>query len=832
MAGAKAFGSITITDITDVGRLSAYITSSQPQTVIQNPNNGSFTPDWSKSNLVLTPIIYFNENQLTLPKTGLSVKWKRKEGSSAEAELIQGETVNNGVLTVSKNFLGQIQSGIITYIVTVSYTDPSTNVTLETQAQMSFSLSRQATEAKYCSILGESVFLYNTNQAIHGASEITLTASCTNVSVSQWQYKNSTEEFVAMTTTNNPAINGNTIKIKAAEDVLFNNDVCVIKLVTSDSSVYDLHTITKIRDGAAGNNATTIVLSNEDHTLPCDASGHVISYQDAETSINIFSGGVDETSKWNIQAKPSQGITGSLSGNTYTVTAIEREIEVGHVEFVCTRSGFSNQIKRFTLVKQKAGHDGANGQDAVVYSLKTSTLTLNLGKDNNFTPRNVDFSGMKQVGNQTSQTVYNGRFKIYESTDGVNFTNLKYTSSADEASHTYTPSSTSVKGIRCEMYAAGGTSTKLDTQTVMITKDGHDGQNGHDGAGGISFGIGNEAEVIPCNPNGTVKVQKTITIPFYAYKGIQRIAVTCSKESMSLPSGVTSSITQGTTSSDGVITITIPAGNTLGTASELSGNFAFTLVADGVSVQRKFSWTKSIQSTNAILFQIFAPKGDVIINGKNSVELDTQLSDGNTIINSGITYQWSKFNGTGGYTVIDSQVNKKLTVTPSMVDSLASFKCTANYAGKSYDAYWSVTDKNDPIDLQVLCSVGTQLTNKTPFGVVYTLAYLNGIEVDAIKSTRFLTSAPTQPTPTNGDFYYHIDTVAKSVTLKKYDGSAWQNASENDLPKGKYAYYRRQDGVELDKTEPWKEGKAVYVDRDIVKKNLLILCEGTNIPMS
>lgn len=830
MAGAKAFGSITITDITDVGRLSTYITSSQPQTVIQNPNNGTFTPDWSTSNLVLTPIIYFNENQLTLPKTGLSVKWKRKEGSSAEAELIQGETVNDGVLTVSKNFLGQIQSGIITYIVSVNYTDPSTNVTLETQAQMSFSLSRQATEAKYCSILGESVFLYNTNQAIHGVSEITLTASCTNVSVSQWQYKNSAGEFVAMTTTNNSTINGNTIKIKAAEEALFNNDVCVIKLVTSDSSVYDLHTITKIRDGAAGNNAITIVLSNEDHTLPCDASGNVTSYQDAETSINIFSGGVDETSKWNIQAKPTQGITGSLSGNTYTVTTVEKSIEVGHVEFVCTKSGASNQIKRFTLVKQKAGHDGSNGQDAVVYSLKTSTLTLNLGKDNNFTPRNVDFSGTKQIGNQTSQTVYNGRFKIYESTDGVNFTTLKYTSGADEASHTYTPSSTSVKGIRCEMYAAGGTTTKLDTQTVMITKDGHDGQNGNDGTGGISFGVGNEAEVIPCNPNGTVKIQKIITIPFYAYKGIQRIAVTCSRESLSLPSGVTSSITQGTTSSDGTITITIPAGNNLGSASELSGNFAFTLVADGVSVQKKFSWTKSIQSTNAILFQIFAPKGDVIVNNENSVELDTQLSDGNTIISSGITYTWSKFTGTGGYQTIEGQTAKKLTVTPTMVDSFASFKCTAHYSGKDYDAYWSVTDKNDPIDLQVLCSAGTQLTNKTPFGIVYTLAYLNGVEVDAIKSTRFLTSAPTQPAPVNGDFYYHVDTVAKSVTLKKYDGSAWQNAVGNDLPKGKYTYFRRQDGVELDKTEPWKEGKAIYVDRDIVKKNLMILCEASNIP--
>ena len=38
MALAKAYSSITITDATDVGRISLYITSSLPQTVIENPN--------------------------------------------------------------------------------------------------------------------------------------------------------------------------------------------------------------------------------------------------------------------------------------------------------------------------------------------------------------------------------------------------------------------------------------------------------------------------------------------------------------------------------------------------------------------------------------------------------------------------------------------------------------------------------------------------------------------------------------------------------------------------------------------------------------------------
>ena len=117
MAKAKVFGSITITDVTDVGRLSVYLTSNQPQTVIENPNSEttSYTPDWSKSNLVLTPIIYFNDEQIQLPKTGLTVTWKRQEGSSPATSLGSGETVSNGALKVSQNFLGNIPSGLLNY---------------------------------------------------------------------------------------------------------------------------------------------------------------------------------------------------------------------------------------------------------------------------------------------------------------------------------------------------------------------------------------------------------------------------------------------------------------------------------------------------------------------------------------------------------------------------------------------------------------------------------------------------------------------------------------------------------------------------------------------
>ncbi len=173
-------------------------------------------------------------------------------------------------------------------------------------------------------------------------------------------------------------------------------------------------------------------------------------------------------------------------------------------------------------------------------------------------------------------------------------------------------------------------------------------------------------------------------------------------------------------------------------------------------------------------------------------------------------------------TVLDSETKNKLTVTPSMVESLASFKCEATYGGKQYIAYWTVTDKNDPIDLQVLCSIGNQLTNETTYGAVYTIAYLNGKEIDPIKSTTFSVTAPK--TSVENDFYYHIDKVAKTVKLKKYNGATWEDASDEDLPKGTYKYYRRQNGVELDVGKEWTTGKVIFVDREMVDKNLVINC--------
>ena len=112
-----ATGQISIVDLTDGKSLSCYITSNLPKTQIKDPNpGGSITPDWSGTpKLILTPVIFANQTALALNATGLTITWKRKEGSGGEAALASGESVSGGVLTVSANKLNGVASGLLTY---------------------------------------------------------------------------------------------------------------------------------------------------------------------------------------------------------------------------------------------------------------------------------------------------------------------------------------------------------------------------------------------------------------------------------------------------------------------------------------------------------------------------------------------------------------------------------------------------------------------------------------------------------------------------------------------------------------------------------------------
>lgn len=815
MATPKAYGEITIIDMTDSRTLSAYITSNQPNVVIYDPNSTvEYSPDWSKNNLQLTPVLFLDNDALSLTDPSVSIEWKRQAGSGSGSDLITGESVKNGILTVSNNMLKNITSGLLTYICVVTYIDPDTQAPVTTQVQMSFSLVKNATELKDVQITGDQTFKYNGEGTLVSASSIILTANLTNTSIKEWQYKNSDGNWVKY-----PGATASITLTVKATDPVFVNDLAIIKCVTEDSSMFDLHQIVKLHDGAAGSDTYTCILSNDTQSVPCSSNGtlYSTSLNGCDTKITIYKGGTDDTERWGIVATPSAGVTGSYDETTHVYTVTNITTDSGYVEFVCTKSSTATITKRFSINKDRSGSDG---KDVVNHNVKSDVAVLKLNSSNVFVPTRPTFSATQTIGDGVP-TSYAGRFKIYETTDGTTYT-LKYTSGSNENSKAYQPSSTNVKAIKCELYKAGATEILLDNQTLAIVVDGKDGEQGSAGIDAVNVILGNSAEVIPCNTDGTVKENKDISIPYSCYKGTKRIAGTavCG----TLPSGMTiKSNKDATESTDGLIVISVAKGSTI--SSSISGDITITITAERLTSTHKFTWTKSLQAANgksAVLFQIYAPEGDVIVNNTNNVTLRTIVTNGTTTVTSGVTYQWSKYIN-GNYADINGSTNDYLVVTPAMVDSFESFRCKATYNGQVYYAYWCVTDKSDPVQLQIFSSIGDQIINGVGIGGVFVRVYQNGHEVDEIKTTVFIEGTPE--TAVEGDFYYKLNKTAKTATLMKYTNSKWVEATGNDLPQGVYEWYRKdKDGNPIDTTKPFATGKVVYFDKTLIDKKVIFGC--------
>ena len=849
-----SYGSISIVDVTDVGELSVYPKCNLPLSVIYSPDQNSFTPNWGSSNLILSPSIWYGGEQLSTNDNNVTVSWSRREGIGSVGNLTTGETISNGTMvvggeTIPKGSLVVNQnkftanSTMITYIVTVSYQEPTLSQAITAQGEITFTMTKQASTVKSATITGESVFKYNGDGSIKGnISTITLTGRVTGsgVSISAWQYQQANGSWATY-----PNSGTSTTLTVNADDAVFTNDKCIIRLHTTDNTIYDLHTITKLRDGAAGTDSISAVLTNEDQMIPY--SGNVGDFSSAISRIIIYESGVDVTNQWTI-SQPNN-MSSNVTFTTSATTATNDTVAItgltgssGYVTFKAEKTGKTPLIKQFSVVKVSSGEPG---KSPIVYSVEPSTLALNktIGTNPTFNPSSVRFYSY-QTQDQT-KSIYNGRFKIYENIlakDITSSTTTVYTSSSDESTgyYDYTPSS-SCSSIVCVLYKAGGTSERLDIQTVAVTSDGQTGgkgDKGDDGDDALSIIVGNSYDGIPVNSNGVTTSAYPIVIPFAGYQGTAKIATTAVNPPSIL--GVAPSTnTAANTSADGEIRYLIPAGTTVANDSGVV-TFTFRFTEANKTVTYDYSWGKARQGkdgkdgqdgqdgqdgkdgVNAVILQLGTPNGgNIIENGSGTVTIVANLIDGATDVTSSATYVWKKFQN-GAYTTISGQTASSLTVTNAMVDGYASFQCIAHYNNKDYIQYMSVLDKQDPIQVTVLSSVGDKLINGNGVGAIYAMVYRNGQELDKIKSERFVETLPTSGNK-NGDYCYLLDSTAKTVTLYKYT-TKWNTAS--DTYTGTYNwYYRDKNGNVTTTGTPSAGGagaKVIYVDGDLVDKKLTI----------
>lgn len=845
-----AYGSISIVDVTDIGQLSVYPKSNLPLSVIYNPDQGSFTPNWGTNNLWLVPSIWYgSESLITVTEnsgqyvgtlaSGVTVTWTRQVGSEKPTALTSNETVTNGILKVNANKFTE-NSTLLTYIVAVSYVEPTSGQTLTAQGEISFSLVKQASTAKTVSITGESIFKYRGDGSSLGATSITLTGRVTGGAITAWQYQKNDGTWATYpnSTTNPTLVVNNT-------DNVFNDDTCVIKLCTADNNIYDYHTITKLKDGAAGTDTITAVLTNEDQMIPFNSNG-AGDYSGAVSRIIIYESGTDVTNQWSITlpSNMSSNVTYNASATTTTndtVTITGLTGNTGYVTFKAEKTGRAPLLKQFSVVKVQSGADGKN---PIIYSLEPDTYVLNKTRDAVtpvYTPSSVTFYAY-QTEDQTKSLYTHGRFKIYENVlanEITSSTQAAYTSLSDETNgyYTYTPSS-SCTSIVCVLYQSGGTSTKLDTQTVTISLEGQKGEKGDEGDDGVdalNVIVGNSYDGIPTNSDNNVSTAYTVTIPFAGYQGITKVATTVVKQSNAYPTllGISPTVTNATTSADGSIVYVIPAGTSVPTDGGTI-TFTFKFTQANKTVTYDYSWGKNRQARdgvdgiNSVILQLSTPKGNYFENGTGNLDIEATVYDGITDVTNSSTFAWAKFNGTT-YQTIDGQTSKKLTVAGSSVDGYASYRCTATYNSKPYIQYMSLIDKTDPIQVTVLSSVGDKFINGNAVGALYALVYRNGQEIDPIKSERFVESVSDLPTGAkNGDYCYLLKESDKTLVLYKYTTS-WQVSSDSYI--GKYEwFYRDKDGNIITEGTPSagdtgvndRGSKVIYVDGDLVDKKLIV----------
>lgn len=234
-------------------------------------------------------------------------------------------------------------------------------------------------------------------------------------------------------------------------------------------------------DGDPGVDAIEASLSNAQHNIPTDFNGNNGNFTGAACTMYVYKGIVDDSANWSVAITKSAGVTGSLSGKTYSITGLSTDN--GYVDFTASRTGYASITKRMTLTKSKTGEPGVT---PTAYWLVTppSVARSSAGA---YTPASFSVYSYKSVS--ATPEAHAGQFIISETEDGSTYV-VKYTSSANESGKSYTPSSANVKSFRILLRKSITDSAVLDEQIIPVVMQGANGTDG------ISYMLSANANVV------------------------------------------------------------------------------------------------------------------------------------------------------------------------------------------------------------------------------------------------------------------------------------------------------------------------------------------------
>lgn len=250
--------------------------------------------------------------------------------------------------------------------------------------------------------------------------------------------------------------------------------------------------ITELENSISQGVNISVTLSNDYQAIPVDANGNIVGdFPDVRTEVNAYYGTTDISSECSYTITTSDNIAGDWNSDTHTYTVTSLTADSGWVDIRVTYLQTLSIAQRFTVSKLYAGPAGKPG---ITYILNSSDTVIVRSNNGTYSPDRITFSAYSRRG-EGNREPYSGRFTIEETVDGKIWKTV-YTSTSDEANvtdhlnnvlvyHKLNGLATQnvalsddnknllgvpreVSKVRCSLYAAGGTTTLIDQQTIPV----------------------------------------------------------------------------------------------------------------------------------------------------------------------------------------------------------------------------------------------------------------------------------------------------------------------------------------------------------------------------
>lgn len=529
-------------------------------------------------------------------------------------------------------------------------------------------------------------------------------------------------------------------------------------------------------------------------------------------TIELYNGSTKYTNTWNSGSNlPSGYYTVKVTGFTGGATS-------GSVLFETTVDGL-NYSETFSLVGAPAGTDG---NTPTIYTLEfpvipalvnnpTGSATAGTLQDNwSYDPANLTINAYEITTDQngtSSRSAYSGRVwykpNIVNGSPAVDGQGNQTWGSLDLSNGTGTLVASTKLIADYSPYTfrlVGPSQSNIadnlkDEECINIVADGYSGNTGNDGDNAINLLINNENVTLNCTEAGKTR-STSITVGYQGYVGTAEDTHfqlntsnkgSCSKNGLVTINNITTNTTQKT------VTIPINANVSVvkGETGTITLNFLYTGGETNLTITKVISWDAKLDAkdgSDAIIltFEYGGNKTTYFKNETGSttvtpvlIQNGSDLLDGKTAgTHYGIT--WTNL-VTGNDISAGSLTNgKTLTVNATDISGVGSYSCTITYPlssgsttsdTKTYKQYVSFTDYSDPLQVELISTVGDKLTNGVGEGVVYPQTTREGTTLDQISNNSLVvwgsSSAPSNPA--DGSFYFNTS----NNTLYERSSGSW-----------------------------------------------------------